>query len=248
MIIIHSEEELNSIRASCRILSEVLGELVKFISPGIRTAKLDTEAEEMIRKRGGEPAFKGYRGFPASLCASVNEEVVHGIPGLRVLEEGDIISLDMGVKYDGYFSDAAITVGVGKVGPELQRLLRVTREALFEGIEKVRAGNRLSDISHAIQSRVERDGYSIVRDFVGHGIGNSLHEEPQIPNFGEPGRGPRLKPGMVLAIEPMVNAGTYNVRIKEDRWTAVTSDGQPSAHFEHTVAVTDGDPEILTNW
>ena len=202
----------------------------------------------MIRKRGGEPAFKGYRGFPASLCASVNEEVVHGIPGPRVPEEGDIISLDMGVKYDGYFSDAAITVGVGKIGPELQRLLRVTREALFEGIEKVRAGNRLSDISHAIQSRVERDGYSIVRDFVGHGIGSSLHEEPQIPNFGEPGRGPRLKPGMVLAIEPMVNAGTYNVRIKKDRWTAVTSDGQPSAHFEHTVAVTDGDPEILTSW
>ncbi len=154
----------------------------------------------------------------------------------------------MGVKYDGYFSDAAITVGVGKIGPELQRLLRVTRESLFEGIEKVRAGSRLSDISHAIQSRGERDGYSIVRDFVGHGIGSSLHEEPQIPNFGEPGRGPRLKPGMVLAIEPMVNAGTYNVRIKKDRWTAVTSDGQPSAHFEHTVAVTDEDPEILTSW
>ncbi len=248
MIIIHSEEELNSIRVSCRILSEVLAELVKFISPGISTIELDTEAEKMIRERGGEPAFKGYLGFPASLCASVNEEIVHGIPGPRVLEEGDIISLDIGVKHDGYFSDTAVTLGVGRISSGLQRLLRVTREALFEGIGKVREGNRLSDISHAVQSRAEKDGYSIVRDFVGHGIGSSLHEEPQIPNFGEPGRGPRLKPGMVLAIEPMVNVGTYNVRIKKDGWTAVTSDGQPSAHFEHTVAVTDGDPEILTSW
>ena len=248
MIIVHSEEEINSIRAGSRIVSEVLGELVKFISPGIKTVKLEPEVEEMIRKRGGEPAFKGYRGFPASLCASVNEEVVHGIPGPRVLEEGDIISLDMGVKYDGYFSDAAVTLGVGKISSGLQTLLRVTREALFAGIGKVKAGNRLSDISHAIQAYVERNGYSIVRDFVGHGIGSSLHEEPQIPNFGKPGRGPRLKPGMVLAIEPMVNAGTYDVRIKEDGWTAVTSDGQPSAHFEHTVVVTDGDPEILTSW
>ena len=248
MIIIHSEEELSSIRVSSRILSEVFAGLVKIISPGISTMRLDAEAEEMIRERGGEPAFKGYRGFPASLCASVNEEVVHGIPGPRVLEEGDIISLDVGVKHDGYFSDAAVTLGVGKISSGLQKLLRVTREALFEGIEKVRAGNRLSDISHAVQSRVERDGYSIVRDFVGHGIGSSLHEEPQIPNFGEPCRGPRLKPGMVLAIEPMVNMGTYNVCIKKDRWTAVTSDGQPSAHFEHTVAVTDADPEILTSW
>lgn len=246
MIIIHSKEELKKIRASSKILSEVLSELIKLIIPGITTAELDRKAEKMICERGGLPAFKGYRGFPASLCTSVNEEVVHGIPGPRVLKEGDIVSLDVGVKFKGYFGDMAVTVPLGKVNPQLLKLMDVTREALFEGIKKVRADSRLSDISHAVQSHVEKNGFSVVRDFVGHGIGSSLHEEPQIPNFGEQGQGSRLKPGMVLAIEPMVNMGTFEVQIGEDNWTATTVDGKPSAHFEHTVVVTEGNPEILT--
>jgi len=246
MIIIHSEEELNLIRASSRIVAEVFKELIKLIRPGITTGELDETAEEMIREKGAEPAFKGYKGFPATICASINEEVIHGIPGLRVLKEGDIISLDMGVKYKGYFGDSATTVTVGEVSSDIKKLLRVTRQALFEGIKKARAGNRLSDISHAIQSHVEKNGFSVVRDFVGHGIGGSLHEEPQIPNFGRPNQGPRLKPGMVLAIEPMVNMGNFEVEIKQDNWTAVTCDRQPSAHFEHTVIVTEDKPEILT--
>ncbi len=246
MIIIHSEEELNLIRASSRIVAEVFKELIKLIRPGITTGELDETAEEMISEKGAEPAFKGYKGFPATICASINEEVIHGIPGLRVLKEGDIISLDMGVKYKGYFGDSATTVTVGEVSSDIKKLLRVTRQALFEGIKKARAGNRLSDISHAIQSHVEKNGFSVVRDFVGHGIGGSLHEEPQIPNFGRPNQGPRLKPGMVLAIEPMVNMGNFEVEIKQDNWTAVTCDRQPSAHFEHTVIVTEDKPEILT--
>ncbi len=220
--------------------------LVRFIAPGVTTATLERKAEGLVRERGGEPAFKGYRGFPASLCASVGEEVVHGIPGPRILKEGDIISLDIGVKFDGCFGDAAVTVPVGKIGPEVKKMLRVTREALFQGIKKARVGNRLSDVSHAIQSHVEKNGYSVVRDFVGHGIGSSLHEEPQIPNFGEPGRGPRLKLGMVFALEPMVNMGTHEVKVKEDKWTVVTADGEPSAHFEHTVVVTESKAEIFT--
>ena len=246
MIIIHSEEELKLIRASSRILAGVFKELTKHIKPGITTGELDKIAEEMIRGRGAEPAFKGYKGFPATICASINEEVIHGIPGARVLEEGDIISVDMGVKYKGYFGDSAITVCVGEVSSDIQKLVRVTREALFEGIKKARSDNRLSDISHAIQSHVEKNGFSVVREFVGHGIGSSLHEEPQIPNFGKPDQGPRLKPGMVLAIEPMVNMGTFEVEIKKDKWTAVTRDGQRSAHFEHTVIVTENKPEIIT--
>lgn len=246
MIIIHSKEQLNLIRASSRIVAEVLKELIKLIKPGITTRELDETAEAMIRERGGRPAFKGYKGFPATICTSINEEVIHGIPGLRVLKEGDIISLDMGVKYKGYFGDSATTVTVGEVSSDIKKLLRVTRQALFEGIKKARAGNRLSDISHAIQSPVEKNGFSVVRDFVGHGIGDSLHEEPQIPNFGRPNQGPRLKPGMVLAIEPMVNMGNFEVEIKQDNWTAVTCDRQPSAHFEHTVIVTEDKPEILT--
>ncbi len=246
MIIIHSEEELKLIRASSRIVAEVLKKLTKLIKPGVTTAELDKIAEEMIRKRGGTPAFKGYKGFPATICASINEEIVHGIPGFRVVKEGDIISVDIGVEYKGFFGDSAITVAVGEISSDIHKLLRVTREALFKGIEKVRAGNRLSDISHAVQSHVEKNGFSVVRDFVGHGIGSNLHEEPQIPNFGKPKQGPRLKPGMVLAIEPMVNMGTFEVEVQEDNWTAVTRDGQPSAHFEHTIIVTDGEPEIIT--
>ena len=248
MTIIHSDKEISSIRSSCRILSEVFRDIVKLISPGVSTSELDAEAEKMIRQNGAEPAFKGYKGFPASVCVSINEVVVHGIPGPRILKEGDIVSMDMGVKFGGYFSDAAITVPVGKIAPELEKLLKITREALFKGIGEARVGNRLSDISHAVQTYVENNDYSVVRDFVGHGIGSSLHEEPQIPNFGEPGRGPRLKRGMVLAIEPMVNMGSYEIRIEDDKWTVVTADGKPSAHFEHTIAVTDGEPEILTNW
>ncbi len=248
MIILHSDKEISSIRSSCRILSEVFRDIVKLISPGVSTSELDVEAEKMIRQNGAEPAFKGYKGFPASVCVSINEVVVHGIPGPRILKEGDIVSLDMGAKFDGYFSDAAITVPVGKIAPELEKLLKITREALFKGIAEARVGNRLSDISHAVQTCVESNDYSVVRDFVGHGIGSSLHEEPQIPNFGEPGRGPRLKLGMVLAIEPMVNIGKPEIRIEDDKWTVVTADGKPSAHFEHTIAVTDGEPEILTNW
>ena len=246
MIIIHSEEELKLIRASSRIVAEVLKELNEHLKPGTTTGELDEIAEGMIRTKGGEPAFKGYKGFPATICASINEEIIHGIPGLRVLKEGDIISVDLGVKYKGYFGDSAITAIVGEVSSDIHRLLKVTREALFKGIKKARAGNSLSDISHSIQSYVEKNGFSVVREFVGHGIGNSLHEEPQIPNFGKPGQGPRLKPGMILAVEPMVNMGTFEVEMKQDNWTAVTRDRQPSAHFEHTIVVTEDKPEILT--
>jgi len=246
VIIIHSEEELKLIRVSNRIVAEVLHKLKEFTKPGITTEELDTIAEELIRERGGTPAFKGYKGFPAAICASVNEQIVHGIPGPGILRDGDIISIDVGAEYRGYFGDAAITVAVGKINPEKQRLMKVTRESLLEGIKKATAKNRLSDISHAIQSYVENHGFSIVREFVGHGIGSSLHEEPQIPNFGKPGRGPRLKPGMVLAIEPMVNMGSYEVEIEQDNWTAIASDGKPSAHFEHTIIVTDKEPEIIT--
>jgi len=203
-------------------------------------------AEEYIKRHGGIPAFKGYRGYPRSLCVSVNEEVVHGIPGKRKLKEGDIVSLDLGVLMDGYYGDAAITVPVGKVSELAKKLIKVTEEALYRGIEMARPGNRLSDISHAIQTHVEKAGFSVVREFVGHGIGKQLHEEPQVPNFGPPNRGPRLEPGMVLAIEPMVNTGTWEVRILPNGWTVVTADGGLSAHFEHTVAITDNGPEILS--
>jgi len=200
----------------------------------------------LIKKYHCAPAFKGYRGFPASICVSVNEQIVHGIPGKRRLKEGDIVSLDLGVKLDGFFGDAAITVPVGKIDPESQKLLRVTKEALYKGIEQAQLGRRLSDISHAIQSWVEKHGFSVVRDFVGHGIGKNLHEEPQIPNFGRPNFGPRLKEGMVLALEPMVNTGSHEVKILDDGWTAVTADGSRSAHFEHSIAVTKDGPLILS--
>ena len=248
MVIIHSEKELKLIRLSSKIVAEVLKELSMLITPGITTGELDRTAEKMIRERGGEPAFKGYRGFPATICASVNEEIVHGIPGARILKEGDIISIDTGAKYKGYFGDSAITVSVGEISQEIQKLMMVTKTALSEAIKKARADNRLSDISHTVQSYTEKNGFSVVRDFVGHGIGSSLHEEPQIPNFGKPNQGPRLKPGMVLAIEPMVNMGTYETEIKKDNWTAVTRDGKPSAHFEHTIIITEDNPEIITSF
>lgn len=223
-----------------------MNELKEKVKPGIATIELDVIASELARKKGVSPAFKGYRGYPFSLCTSVNFEVVHGLPSDRVLVEGDIISLDFGVYYKGYYGDAAVTVPVGNVSPEAARLMEVTEEGLYDGIKEARAGNRLGDISAAVQRRVEAAGFSVVRDFVGHGIGKNLHEEPQIPNYGIRGRGVELKAGMVLAIEPMVNEGTHKVRILPDGWTVVTEDVKLSAHFEHSVAITDNGPDILS--
>jgi len=233
-------------RAANQIVANVLDELRTMAAPGVSTAELDATVEARVREAGATPAFKGYRGYPASLCASINDEVVHGIPSPRKLTAGDIVSLDVGVLLDGYYGDSALTVAIGTVSEEATRLLRVTREALDLGIDRMQVGSRVSDISHAIQCHVEANGFSVVREFVGHGIGTQLHEEPQIPNYGEPGRGPRLAEGMVLAIEPMVNIGKPTVRVLDDQWTAVTRDGSLSAHFEHTVAVTSSGAEVLT--
>jgi len=224
-----------------------LQELADDIKPGISTEWLDQKAERLILKAHGRPAFKGYRGYPKTICASLNEQVVHGIPSPSVvLREGDIISIDIGIVYRGYVGDTAATYPVGEISEEKRRLIQVTRESLCKGIKQARVGKRLSDISHAVQAHVEKHGFSVVRDFVGHGIGQQMHEEPQIPNFGRPNQGPRLETGMVLAIEPMVNAGTYEVKVLDDRWTAVTKDGRPSAHFEHSIAVTNGEADILS--
>jgi methionyl aminopeptidase len=247
VVILKSSWEIDLIRKSGRIVAEALARLTKLVEPGITTLDLDRLAEEYILKRGAKPAFKGYRGYPYSLCASVNEQVVHALPSERTLKEGDIVSLDLGSIVDGYYGDAAVTVPVGQVSEEARRLMAVTQESLQRAIEAARPGNRLSDISYAVQAAVEAEGFSVVRLFVGHGIGRSLHEEPQIPNFGPPGHGPVLKTGMVLAIEPMVNAGSPDVMILEDRWTAVTCDGSLSAHFEHTVALTENGTEVLTS-
>jgi len=233
-------------RAANALVAEVLAELATMVAAGVTTRDLDQAAERLVRDGGAEPAFKGYRGYPSTLCASVNDQVVHGIPSNRALHEGDIISLDMGVKLNGFFGDSAVTVPVGKVSEEASTLLRVTREALEKGIAQVKLGGRVSDIGHAIQQHVEAHGFSVVREFVGHGIGASLHEEPQIANYGEPGRGPRLAEGMTLAIEPMVSIGRPAVKVLADGWTAVTKDGSLSAHFEHTVAVTKTGPLVLT--
>jgi methionyl aminopeptidase len=234
-------------RDAGRLVAEVLSELAAHVAPGVTTADLDALAEKRIAKAGATPAFKGYHGYPATICASINEEVIHGIPsGRRILNEGDVISIDVGASLDGYFGDSAITLPVGQVSEEAATLLRVTEEALYKAIERVRPGNRISDIGHEVQRHVEAYGFSVVREFVGHGIGQRMHEEPQVPNYGEPGRGPRLAEGMVLAIEPMVNAGKAAVKVLADGWTAVTRDGGLSAHFEHTVAVTADGPWILT--
>jgi methionyl aminopeptidase len=246
VIICKSAAELDRMRAANALVADVLAELRRIVQPGVTTADLDAYAEARIRDRGGEPAFKGYHGYPAAICASVNEEVVHGIPSRRELREGDIVSIDIGVLLDGFFGDAAITVPVGPITEEAAELLRVTEEALHRGLAKARIGARISDIGHAVQALVEAHGFSVVREFVGHGIGASLHEEPQIPNYGGPGRGPRLSEGMVLAIEPMVNMGKAAVKVLGDGWTAVTRDGKLSAHFEHTVAVTTKGPLVLT--
>ena len=246
MIPLKSKSDLAMLRESGRILAEVIFELEKSVVPGITTAEIDRVAEDLISRRKVVPAFKGYRGFPAVACVSVNEEIVHGIPGSRMIKDGDNVSIDLGVNYRGYFSDAAVTVIAGTPLPDMARLVGVTRQALYEGIKAAMVGCRLGDVSHAIQKFVERNGFSVVREFVGHGIGRQLHEEPEVPNYGMPGRGPLLKEGMVLAIEPMVNMGTWRSEILDNGWTAVTGDRLPSAHFEHTVAVTDQGPEILT--
>ncbi|WP_346354688.1 type I methionyl aminopeptidase [Azotosporobacter soli] len=246
MIILKSEREISYLRDAGQIVAETLAEVKKAVKPGVTTLELDHIAEKYIRGRGAIPAFKGYHGFPGTICASVNEEVVHGIPGPRKLKSGDNISIDVGAVINGYNGDAAITVPIGEVDAEVQKLLQVTEESLFKGIEKAVAGNRLSDISHAVESHCNQFGFGVVRDYVGHGIGRNMHEDPQVPNYGPPGRGPRLKSGMTLAIEPMVNLGTHEVKTLADDWTVVTRDGKRSAHFEHTIAITDGQPEILT--
>jgi len=247
-IVLKSPQEVALLRQANRIVAETLQLLRGKIAPGITTWQLDKWAEEFARSRDAKPAFKGYRGFPGSLCVSLNEQVVHGIPSRKVrLQEGDIVSIDFGVEYQGYFGDAAITVGVGKVDDIKQQLMRVTEQSLSEGIEKVRVGNRINDISLAIQQHVEKHGFSVVRQFVGHGIGTHLHEAPEIPNYSRSSTTPRLLPGMVLAIEPMVNAGTHEVRVLKDGWTVVTGDKLPSAHFEHSVAVTENGPLILSS-
>jgi len=248
MIVCKGKAELAKMREANLIVAKILTHLGTLIRPGVSTKELDRVAEEMILEAGGRPAFKGYRGFPASVCTSLNDEIVHGIPRQdRVLEQGDILAVDVGVVYESYFGDAAHTYAVEEVSEKLRQLLLVTEQSLYLGIDKVKVGNRVSDISSAIQSHVEAHGFSVVREFVGHGIGKALHEEPQVPNFGEPGRGPRLVEGMVLAIEPMVNSKGAGVRILEDNWTAVTADGGYSAHFEHSVAVTQNGPWILSN-
>jgi methionyl aminopeptidase len=248
MIVCKSQAELEKMHRAGLVIWEVLNDLRAMARPGVSTKELDEYAERRTGELKVKPAFKNYKGYPATLCTSINSEVVHGIPSkLRRLEEGDIISLDFGTEYAGYFADAAVTVPVGKISPELQKLLQVTREALDLAIDKVRVGNRLTDISAAVQDWVERkNGYSVVRDLCGHGIGTHIHEEPNVLNYGEPGHGPRLQEGMVFAIEPMVNAGGPEVRVLQDDWTAVTADGTKSAHFEHTVAVTANGPWILT--
>ncbi|MFA4903864.1 MAG: type I methionyl aminopeptidase [Desulfobaccales bacterium] len=246
MILLKSLQEIAKMEVANRIVAEVLEGVKEKVKPGVETRELDEAAEEMCRQRQVQPAFKGYRGYPRSICVSVNEEVVHGIPGSRRLAAGDLVSLDFGVKYDGYYGDAAITVPVGEVDPKALALMEATEKSLYAGIAMVKAGNRLSDISHAVQEVVEGAGFGVVREFVGHGIGRSLHEDPQIPNYGPPGRGPTLQVGMTMAIEPMTSLGSWRVRILKDGWTAVTQDGSYAAHFEHSVAVTENGVLILS--
>lgn len=246
MVILKLPEEVERARASNRIVAEVLSKLRDKVKPGVTTGELNKFAEEIALKRGAKPAFKGYRGYKYSLCTSINEEVVHGMPSARVLTEGDIVGLDFGVCYKGFFGDATITLPVGKIALDAGDLLAVTEQSLYAGIEQAKEGNRLGDISASVQAVVEAAGFSVVRDFVGHGIGRNLHEEPQIPNYGKAGRGIELKSGMIFAIEPMVNQGDYRVKILPDGWTVITEDGKLSAHFEHTVAITENGPDILS--
>ncbi len=246
MIVLKSRAEIQRMRVAGRLVAEILALLQDRVAPGITTGELDRLAEAECKKHKAKPAFKGYGGFPYTICASPNEKVVHGFPDDVPLREGDILSIDFGVVYDGFYGDAAVTVPVGRISPDRECLLRVTESSLLLAIAAAKPGARLSDVSSAVQQHVEREGFSVVREFVGHGIGRQLHESPQIPNFGAPGQGPKLKAGMTLAIEPMINAGGPGIKILEDGWTAVTADGKPSAHFEHTVAITEGEAEILT--
>lgn len=246
MINLKSPREIEKIRRSGEITSATLALLIQTAKPGMTTRELDEIAERSIRERGGTPTFMGYHGYPATICASVNDEVVHGIPGDRVLQEGDLLSIDIGTTLDGYVSDSAVTIAIGEISGEARRLMRVTQECLMLGIAQMQVGHHLSDIGHAVQRHAEAHGYGVVRDLVGHGVGTKMHEEPQVPNYGEPGKGLVLKTGLVLAIEPMINAGTHRVRTLQDGWTVVTADGKLSAHFEHTIAVTDDGPRILT--
>jgi methionyl aminopeptidase len=248
VIELKSAREVALMRAGGHILADVVERLRETVRPGLSTLEIDEDVEAFIRGRGALPAFKGYRGFPATVCISINEEVVHGIPSAqRRIKDGDIVGLDLGCIVEGYYADCAFTLAIGDVPPKVQQLLDVTRESLDVAIAECRPGRRLSDVSHAVQAHVERHGFSVVRAFVGHGIGRALHEDPQIPNFGEPGRGPQLRPGMVLAIEPMVTMGSWEVKVLDDGWTAVTRDGSLAAHFEHTIAVTEDGPEVLTS-
>jgi methionyl aminopeptidase len=246
VIPIKSPTEIERMRAACAAAAQILKAVVALVEPGRTTKELDEAAGDVIAKCGGTSPFLGYKGYPGNICVSVNDEVVHGIPGKRRLQYGDIVSLDVGVVLNGFVGDNATTVPVGLVAPRTQELLQVTEQALHAGIAQARAGNRVGDISHAVQVAVEARGFSVVREFVGHGVGRKMHEEPQIPNYGQPGEGPKLKPGMTLAIEPMINAGVSAVQMLSDGWTVVTADGSPSAHFEHTVLVTVDEPEILT--
>lgn len=246
MITIKSKSEQDRMRRAGKIVAQFLRDVEFQVRPGVTTADLDRFAEKFILSQKGIPAFKGYHGFPASICASVNEEVVHGIPGKRKLAEGDVIGVDVGVIVDGFYADAARTFGVGRIDEDRVKLMRVTREALEAGIRAVRPGNRISDISHAVEQAIKPHGYGIVRQYVGHGIGSQLHEEPQIPNYGKPHQGAEIKPGMAFAIEPMVNAGTHETKLLKDGWTVVTADGKPSAHFENTVLVTETGAELIT--
>lgn len=246
MIIIKSDREIDYMKKAGKIVGETLAFLQESIKPGITTGELDRIAEEYIKRNNSTPSFKGYYGFPASICTSINKEVVHGIPGKTVLKEGDIISIDCGANYNGYHGDAARTFAVGQISEEAENLINVTRESFFKGVEKAIVGNRLTDISSAIQEYAEARGYSVVRDYVGHGIGTKMHEDPEVPNYGRPGRGPKLMNGMVLAIEPMINIGSYQVETQSNDWTVVTKDGTLSAHYENTVAILSNGPEILT--
>jgi methionyl aminopeptidase len=246
LIILKSPREIEQMKNACRIVAEILNIISELVKPGITTLELDSVAEKLASSYRARPAFKGYSGYPFSLCCSINEQVVHGMPSNRILSVGDIISLDFGVVYSGFYGDAAVTLPVGKVSDGAGKLLKVTEAALYKAIQAATPGSRLSDISYAVQGYAEKNGFSVVRDFVGHGIGRSLHESPQVPNFGTPGRGALLKPGMVLAIEPMINELSPEVRILDDGWTAVTQDGALSAHFEHTIAICEGGPVILT--
>ena len=246
MIAIKNGQELQFMRQACEITAAARALAGEMVRPGVKTRDIDKAVRDYIVSRGAKPSFLGYNGFPASTCISVNNTVIHGIPGNYVLQEGDIVSVDVGAYYKGFHGDCAATFPCGTISAEAQKLIDVTKQSFFEGIRFARKGHRVSDISHAVQQHVESNGFSVVRTFVGHGVGAQLHEEPEVPNFGAPGRGPRLLPGMTLAIEPMVNAGTYDVKVLKDKWTTVTADGQLSAHYENTVLITDGEPEILT--